>query len=81
MNDLNIVNNGPKYSRYINPYEQMVNSSMLDHQTSVNKFSFKSKAFYEKALELSKTPLTAKMDSFNPIYLYICNPKDYRYYN
>ena len=81
MEDLYLINNGRLYSRYINPYEQMVNSSMLDHQTSVNKFSFKSKAFYEKAFELSQIPSIAKMDGFNPIYLHICNPKEYRYYN
>ena len=53
---------------------------MIDERTSRNKISFKSKAFYEKALQFSKDPIAAKMDKFNPIFYYIANPNEYRYY-
>ena len=76
-----LVNNGPQYSRYINPYEKMVNLAIMDPIQNSNKFSFRAKAFYEKAVEYSQTPSIAKMDSFNPIFMFIANPKDYRYYN
>jgi hypothetical protein len=77
---LQLVDNGPKYSRYLNPYEQIVNSSMIEQQSATKVFSFKARDFYEKALELSQDPKNAKMDVNNPIYLHIRNPKDYRYY-
>ena len=76
---LKIINNGPKYSRYVNPYEKMVNLAMIEKDNS-NKINFKSKAFFERALDLSKNPSNAKMDSYNPIFYFIANPSDYRYY-
>ena len=78
---IRITNNGPKYSRHANPYEKTVNAAMIDERTSKNKISFKSKAFYEKAIQFSKDPVGAKMDKFNPIFYYIANPNEYRYYN
>ncbi len=78
---IRIIDNGPKYMRYINPYEKKVNSEMIDERTSRNKISFKSKAFFEKAYQFSKDPANAKMDNFNPIFYYIANPNEYRYYN
>lgn len=78
---IRIMDNGPKYMRYINPYEKTVNSAMIDERTSKNKISFKSKAFYEKAFHYSKDPANAKMDNFNPIFYYIANPNEYRFYN
>ncbi len=79
--NIRIIDNGVKYSRYINPYEKSVNSAMIDQRTSKNKISFKSKAFYEKASQFSKDPSNAKMDNFNPIFYYIANPNEYRFYN
>jgi len=79
--NIRIIDNGPKYMRYINPYEKSVNSAMIDERTSKNKISFKSKAFYEKAFQFSKDPANAKMDNFNPIFYYIANPNEYRFYN
>jgi hypothetical protein len=78
---IQLIDNGPQYSRYINPYEKMVNLAMVDVNQNCNKFSFKAKSFYEKAVQLSQNPSQAKMDANNPIFLHICNPKDYRYYN
>lgn len=78
---IRIIDNGPKYTRYVNPYEKTVNSAMIDERTSKNKVSFKSKAFFEKAFQFSKDPANAKMDNFNPIFYYIANPNEYRYYN
>jgi len=79
--NIRVIDNGPKYMRYINPYEKTVNSAMIDERTSKNKVSFKSKAFYEKAFQFSKDPANAKMDNFNPIFYYIANPNEYRFYN
>lgn len=59
----------------------MVNVAMIDTKENCSKFSFKSKAFFEKAVELSQNPQHAKMDSNNPIFLYIYNPKDHRHYH
>ena len=81
MSNIKLIDNQPKYSRYINPYEKMVNLAMIDTNQNINKFSFKTKAFYEKAVELSQNPSYAKMDQNNPIFLNIYNPKDYKYYN
>ena len=78
--EIKLVDNGSQYSRYINPYEKMVNLAIMDPIHNSNKFSFRARAFYEKAVEYSQTPSIAKMDSFNPIFMYIANPKDYRYY-
>jgi hypothetical protein len=78
---IRIIDNGPKYIRHANPYEKTVNAAMIDEVTSKNKISFKSKAFYEKALQFSKDPVNAKMDKFNPIFYYIANPNEYRFYN
>lgn len=74
-------NNGKKYSRYINPYEKMVNMWMIDMNSGKNKISFETKAFYEKSLELSTQPNKAKMDEHNPIFLHIADSNDCRYYN
>lgn len=79
--NIRIIDNGPKYMRYVNPYEKTVNSAMIDERTSKNKVSFKSKAFFEKASQFSKDPANAKMDNFNPIFYYIANPNEYRFYN
>ncbi len=78
--EINYIDNGPKYSRYINPYEKMVNLALIDSEDK-NKFSFKSKAFYEKAVDLSQQPKLALMDRYNPIFNFIANPKEYKYYN
>ena len=77
---IKFINNAPKYHRNLNPYEKTVNSAMIDEKTSKNIISFKSKAFYEKALQFSKDPANAKMDKFNPIFYYIANPNEYRYF-
>jgi hypothetical protein len=81
MSCVNLIDNGPKFSRFINPYEKMVNLAMMDTNQNMNKFSFKAKAFYEKAVELSQNPSYGKMDSNNPIFSHIYNPKDDKYYN
>lgn len=78
---LKIINNGPQYTRELNPYEKMVNLSMLDMKENTSKFSFKAKSFYQKAVELSQNPKIAQMDKSNPIYLHFFNPKDFCYYN
>jgi hypothetical protein len=59
----------------------MVNMAMIDTKTNIPKFSFKANSFYQRAVELSQSPAMAKMDSNNPLFLYISNPNDYRYYN
>jgi len=76
-----LVYNGPKYTREINPFERMVNMAMIDNKKNIKKFSFKSNAFYKKAVEYSQKPKEAKMDSNNPIYAFIANPNEYRYYH
>ncbi len=79
--NIRIIDNGPKYKRYVNPYEKTVNSAMIDERTSKSIVSFKSKAFFEKAFQFSKDPASAKMDNNNPIFYYIANPNEYRFYN
>ena len=79
--NIRIIDNGPKYIRYVNPYEKTVNSAMIDERTSKNNISFKSKAFFDKAFHFSKDPSIAKMDNLNPIFYYIANPNEYRFYN
>lgn len=76
---VHLKNNGPKYTRPLNPYEKMVNLATIGRDSS-NKITFKAKAFYEKAKELSKDPANAKMDNYNPIFYYIANPSEYRFY-
>lgn len=78
---IELVYNGPKYTREINPYERMVNMAMMDNKKNQLKFSFKANSFYNKAVEYSKYPKEAKMDSNNPIYAFIANPNEYRYYH
>jgi hypothetical protein len=80
FNHIEINNNGYVYNRILNPYEKMVNNAMIDNINGGNKISFKSKAFYDKCTELSLTPAIAKMDNRNPIFYYIANPIDYRFY-
>jgi hypothetical protein len=77
---INFIDNGPQYLRNLNPYEKMVNISMAQSAHNATSFSFEAKAFYEKSLELSLNPNLGKMDDSNPIYGYIANPKDCRYY-
>jgi hypothetical protein len=76
---IKINDNGPKYTRALNPYEKMVNLAMIE-KNGESKMSFKAKAFFEQCLFLSKDPKTAKMDSYNPIFLYMANPNEYRQY-
>ena len=78
---IELLYNGPKYIREINPYEKMVNMAMIDNKKNRKKFSFKANSFYQKAVEYSQKPKEAKMDSNNPIYAYIPNPNEYRYYH
>jgi hypothetical protein len=80
MSSINLIENGPHYIRHPNPYEKMVNLSMIDINKNTNSFCFESKAFYERAMQLSLNPSIAKMDDSNPIFNYIANPKDCRYY-
>ena len=54
---------------------------MIDNKKNIKKFSFKSNAFYKKAVEYSQKPKEAKMDSINPIFAFIANPNEYRYYH
>lgn len=80
LKSIKIIENGPQYIREQNPYEKMVNLSMIDIIKNTNSFSFESKAFYERAIQLSLNPGIAAMNDSNPIFNYIANPKDCRYY-
>jgi hypothetical protein len=78
---MKITHNGPSYYRNLNPYEKMVNLSMNDNSSNLSKFSFRSKAFYQRAVELSQNPSAAKInDRHNPIFFFIADQNEYRYY-
>lgn len=57
-----------------NPYDKMVNLSMITHNS--NKISFETKSLYNKAVELSLNPKNAKMDKNNPIFYFIANSNE-----
>ncbi len=75
-----IVHNGPQYKLEKNPYDVVVNTGMIENNVDSKRNSFKAKSIYEKSVNLSKNPKTAKMDNTNPIYFYVSNSSEYRYY-
>ena len=53
---------------------------MIENNVDSKRNSFKAKSIYEKSVELSKNPKIAKMDNSNPIFFFVTNSSEYRYY-
>ena len=79
-NNIKIIDNGPQYKFERNPYDVVVNSGMIENNVDSKRNSFKAKSIYEKSVELSKNPKIAKMDNSNPIFFFVTNSSEYRYY-
>lgn len=75
-----INQNSDKYTWQHNPFERVVNSSI--EEDNMNPiFSFRSRAFYEKSVDLSLKPgNNTRGDRQNPIFFFVPNSHDYRYY-
>ncbi len=77
---IRINDNSDKFTWKHNPFERVVNSS-IEEDILNPVVSFRSKAIYERAVELSLKPgNNTRDDRQNPIYFFIPNTNEYRYY-
>jgi len=72
--------NSNQFTWQHNPFEKVVNSAIDDDHTN-QIVSFRSKAIYERAQELSLKPgNNTRDDRQNPIYFFVPNTNEYRHY-
>lgn len=79
-NSVIINDNSEKFSWQHNPFERVVNSA-IDEDNMRPVVSFRSRAFYDKSSELSLKPgHNTRLDRMNPIFFFVPNTNEYRYY-
>ena len=77
---IKINQNSNHYTWQHNPFERVVNSSI--DEDNMNPFiSFRSRAFYERSVDLSMKPgNNTREDRQNPIFFFVPSSNEYRHY-